>query len=158
MATPRRLGVLFLAGAAGCSGGSSGKATSASDAAVDASPDAGDFDSGDCFPFCAGDASLPVEEAGGDAAMTCAQLKAAYEAFELTAKACDPQLPNQCFATADGPCCPVTVSSSQDAVNAFEDAVTSYQQQCTPECSNFICPSAPSGQCTATGTATGICM
>jgi hypothetical protein len=90
--------------------------------------------------------------------MTCAQLQAAYEAFELTAKACNPQLPDQCFATANDPCCPVTVSNSQDAVNAFDEAVTSYQQQCTPDCSTRICPFTPSGDCAATGTATGICM
>jgi hypothetical protein len=150
---------LVVAMVAGCGGGGSSKAP-LMDAAVDAQAETstGD-DSGSCFPYCPSlEASAPVDDGGGDAASSCAELQASYEAYEAVAKACNPQLPNPCTATASDPCCPVTVGSSTSAVNDFDVAVARYQAECTADCSKRLCPPAPSGQCVTTGTARGTCM
>jgi hypothetical protein len=151
---------LVLVAIAGCSGGGSTTAP-AVDAAGDtqAETSAG-YDSGDCFPYCPAEASTGGgDDAGNDAAaLTCAALQASYEAYELTAKACNPQLPGQCTATTSDPCCPVTVGGNASAVDDFDQAVSRYEVQCTADCSRRLCQPAPSGQCVSVGTAQGTCM
>jgi hypothetical protein len=151
---------LVLALVVGCGGGG-GTTTPPVDAAADARAETSVVDdSGDCFPYCPSlEASTTVgDDGGGDAAPTCALLQASYEAYEVTAKACNPQLPGQCMAAADDPCCPVTVGGNTSSVSDFDQAVSRYQLQCTVDCSMRLCELAPSGQCVATGTATGTCM
>jgi hypothetical protein len=150
---------LVLAVMAGCSGGGSATASSV-DAAADARAEtSAGYDSGDCFPYCPSEAStVSGDDSGGDAAMTCAALQEAYEAYELTAKGCSPQLPGQCTATSNDPCCPVTVGGNAIAVSDFEQAVSRYELGCTANCSIRLCQTAPSGQCVSTGTAQGTCM
>ena len=144
---------------AGCGGGAGGGSSPIVDAAADSGPDVADLDSGACFPYCAsGESSSPEPEAAADAAETCPKLQAAYEALELTAKACDPQLPSQCASTASDPCCPVTVGMSQSAIDDFNQVVAGYEQQCTADCSKRLCQPAPSDQCVGTGTAAGTRM
>jgi hypothetical protein len=141
--------------AAACGGGSS-----SSPAARDAAPesaavaDAGS-DSGDCFPFCSsgGDAGGGTgTDASGDGASSCDQLKAVYETLQGPAQSCDPQLPGQCSATTNGPCCPLTVTATNgSAVDNFDQAVAAYLAQCNPDCSMMICQPAPSDQCDPLG-------
>jgi hypothetical protein len=133
---------------AACSGG--GTSSPPQDAAPETSePDAGE-DSGSCFPFCgsADASSPPVDASTSDAAPSCSQLKAAYEALQGPAQACNPQLQAQCTASTNGPCCPVTVSASnQAAVDNFDQAVAAYVTACSPDCTMIICMPAPSDQC-----------
>ncbi len=148
---------------AACGGGNGGAIPAIADAGSDVAPETGAFDSGDCFPFCAsGDDGPSAVEAGGDGAESCLQLQAAYESYELTAQACDPQLPGQCASTASDPCCPVTVGSDPSAIDDFSLAVSRYVAECPPNCSIRHCQPAPSDQCAATGTGTGptggLCM
>jgi hypothetical protein len=146
--------VVFLAAC----GGGGGPSAAAADAATDHAPEVAVFDSGDCFPYCpSGETSTSGADAGGDAAPTCTQLQAAYEAFELTAKACNPQLPSQCGATASDPCCPVTVGDSQSAVDDFNRAVARYLGQCMADCTKRLCQPAPSNLCIPAATGTGTC-
>jgi hypothetical protein len=155
------LGPALIAFAPACGGGSSGSPPR--DAAPEsAATDDGSTDSGSCFPFCSsGDAGTGTgADAAGDAAMSCAQLKSVYEALQAPAQACNPQLTGQCSATTNGPCCPVTVTSSnQSAVNNFDQAVANYVTQCHPDCSMAICQPAPSNQCDPLGStpAQGLC-
>jgi hypothetical protein len=139
---------------AACGGGSS-SGPSARDAEPESAvaQDAGS-DGADCFPFCssADAASGSGGDAAGDAASSCAQLKAAYEALQAPAQACNPQLPGQCGATTNGPCCPVTVSGTNgSAVDNFDQAVAAYVAQCNPDCSMVICQPAPTDQCDPLG-------
>jgi hypothetical protein len=150
-----RLGsLLFAACLLGCGGGSS---LPPADAGADApSPEGDAAADGDCFPFCGTGADAVAPDAAGDGALSCAQLKARYQMLE-TARACNPQLPNQCGATTNDPCCPVTVTESNtQAVADFDYAVMQYEAQCTADCSMRICQSAPSLQCDGAGS-TGLC-
>lgn len=151
-----RLGPSLLAACLlGCGGGSS--SSSPGDAGADApAADDGAAD-GDCFPFCGTGGDAGAADAAGDGALSCAQLKAQYQALEPAARACNPQLPDQCGATTNDPCCPVTVTESNtQAVADFDYAVMQYEAQCTADCSMRICQAAPSRQCDGTGS-TGLC-
>jgi hypothetical protein len=104
-----------------------------------------------CFPFCAsgsssGGSSGGGDDGGGDA--SCAQLKDQVETLQTAAKACDPALAGQCNGSAQGLCCAITVTAGNDpAVNAFEEAVVTYQAQCDAGCLLGHCPTVPSGIC-----------
>jgi hypothetical protein len=149
MREPVLLLVGSLALAPACGGGS--PSSPARDAAPESAAveDAGS-DSGACFPFCAsGDASVGMgTDASSEAGSSCAQLKAVYETLQGPAQGCNPQLTGQCAATTNGPCCPITVTASNgSAVDNFDQAVATYVEQCSPNCSMVICQPAPSNQC-----------
>ncbi len=62
------------------------------------------------------------------------------------------------YRTAQGLCCPITVTAGNDqAVNAFAQAVSSFATQCDAGCLTPVCPTAPSFHCSASGTQ-GICQ
>jgi hypothetical protein len=152
MATVRRVVPLIpaiLVVASGCGGGSSGSV--ARDAGAETAAEDTGSDTGSCFPFCSSGSDSGTgsgTDASADGTTSCAQLKAVYEGLQALAQACEPQLTGQCSATTNGPCCPVTVTtSSQSAVNNFDQAVATYVAQCSPDCSMVICQPAPSNQC-----------
>jgi hypothetical protein len=125
---------------------SSSSPATAKDAGLDATADA---DDAACFPFCgsAGHDSGEGDD-GGDAAMSCAQLKSEVQTLETPARACNPQSQNQCSGVAQGPCCPITVTGGNDqAVNTFQQAVNLYKAQCDAGCIPIMCPSTPSDEC-----------
>jgi hypothetical protein len=138
----------------GCSPSSSPGA--AHEAGTDATADATD-DS--CFPVCSSGSSSGGgggDDGGSDA--SCAALKSQVEMLQAPAQACDPTKPTQCAATAQGLCCPITVTSGTDtAVNAFAQAVTTFATQCDAGCLTPVCPTAPSLHCNAVGMQ-GVCQ
>jgi len=153
-----RLGPLLLAACLlGCGSGSSSSPPGDAGADAPSAEGEGAADSGDCFPFCGTGRDAGAADAASDAALSCAQLEANYLMLEAAARACNPQLPNQCAATTNDPCCPVTVTvSNTQAVNDFDYAVMRYEAQCTADCSMRICQPAPSGHCDGTGSM-GVC-
>jgi hypothetical protein len=137
---------LLVAACVACSGSSSsaGPVAPVVEAGADATADAG------CFPFCG--ASSSGGEAGGDggdgAEASCAELRAQVESLEGPARMCNPQAENQCGGTAQGICCPITVSAGNDtAANDFELAVGTYESQCDAGCLTPVCPATPSQDC-----------
>jgi hypothetical protein len=132
-------------------GGGAGSSSPPQDAASETGEPDAESDGGSCFPFCgSADAGSPRVDASGLDAPSCDQLKAAYEALQGPAQACDPQLQAQCAATTNGPCCPVAVTaSSQAAVDNFDQAVAAYVAACSPDCSMIICMPTPLSQCQA---------
>jgi hypothetical protein len=96
------------------------------------------------------------DDAGADA--SCAELKNQVEMLQAPAQACDPAKPSQCNGTAQGLCCPITVTAGNDqAVNAFAVAVSSFASQCDAGCLIPVCPTAPSFHCNGSGMQ-GICQ
>ncbi|HEY8039133.1 MAG TPA: hypothetical protein VIF15_05035 [Polyangiaceae bacterium] len=142
----------------GCGNGAASPST-AQDGGTDASS-AGDAAEGGCFPTCAGgDSGLPGDDAGGDGAATCDQLKAEAVSLEAAARACNPQLPSPCSASTDGICCPVSVTpGNTTAIDNFDQAVAAYKAQCTPNCAGIVCHPAPSNTCQPTQPSQGICQ
>jgi hypothetical protein len=140
--------------AVACSASSSPKGVA--EAGVDATADATDES---CFPFCGSGSSSSggsMDEDGGDA--SCAQLKTQIEMLQGPAQACDPTKLSQCSGTAQGLCCPVTVTAGNDtAVNAFQEAVDSFKTMCDAGCLTPVCPTAPSLKCESAGTS-GTCQ
>jgi hypothetical protein len=156
-ATAPTLALLLLA--AGCSSKSSGSAApeddaGIADAAPDVQPDAGD-------PFAVPDSS---SQTSPDAALSkCGELAAQVGSYAATAAACTPNSNSaQCTATAQGICCPITVSAnigSDEAVNNLTAAVNAWKTAgCTQDCSKIPCAPAPSRKCISTGTGTGVCQ
>jgi hypothetical protein len=162
---PLRALPLFVA--FGCGGSPRTAPATALDGGPEANADAGPGDAGSCFPFCgnAGDAGGATEagaamDAAADAAVSCATLLAHLETLQAQAQSCNPQLQDDCSATTDGPCCPVTVSTAdRGAVDDFDQAVAAYTSACTPDCARVICQPAPSNRCDplALGTTLGRC-
>lgn len=149
-----RLGVLAIL-LLGCGSGSSGTPPSDAGGTDAARGDAAD--GGACFPFC-GDAGRGGD-ATGDVNVSCDQQKVLVETLQAKAKACDPRFSNQCTATTNDPCCPITITSSNvQAVNDFDQAVATYKSECSPDCSREICQPAPSNVCDAPqGSTQGVC-
>jgi hypothetical protein len=154
-----RASVFLLFGLAGC-GTASGSPSSAppsdasaSDATVDTNqgPPPGDTGpAGDAAGISVGDEAGPV----------CDMMEAMVNQLAAAAEACCPNCGQpQCTAAVQGVCCPVTISSttSQDAINNFETAVTAFQSQCSPKCSSKVCPPTPSKICIGSGMA-GSCQ
>jgi len=151
--------------AAAACGSSSGGASSAPDASVDASPaDAGDES---CL-FCGSveDVGAPQGDDSGSMTMVdggftdCEQMEAALAGLQAAAQACNSNLTMQCNGTTQGPCCPITVtSSSTDAVNNYDVAVAGYVAACAPDCSMVICTDpAPSHQCAGSSSTGQVCQ
>jgi hypothetical protein len=152
---PRVVRIVCSACFVACGGGappsSAVKDASAESALVDAGQD-----DVSCFPYCGTVADARGATSGGDAAgdgaLSCDELRALYEALEGRAQSCNPQLPAQCNATTDGPCCPLTVGTTdRAAIDDFDQAVAVYKTQCSPDCSKVICQPAPSNRCDALG-------
>jgi hypothetical protein len=150
-----RFGLALLAASVAC-GNAAPSSSPARDASSESAPaEAGEDDA--CFPYCgtvadarggpgAGDAGA------GDGALSCDELRALYESLQARAQSCDPQLPAECGATTNGPCCPVTVSAGNaSAIDDFDQAVAEYKTQCSPDCSKVICQPTPSNRCDALG-------
>jgi hypothetical protein len=139
------LGLLLLPSLA-CSTSSShaGLAEAGLDAPADVTDDS-------CFPYCSsGSSSSGGGNDGGDA--SCSDLKNTVESLQSAARACNPSAENQCTGTAQGLCCPITVSAGNDqAANNLEDAITNYKSQCDAACLTIICPNTPSDDCVGTG-------
>jgi hypothetical protein len=74
---------------------------------------------------------------------------------ELTT--CDPQMPNQCSAFTNGPCCPVTITPGTNTEN-YDQAVMAYKNQCMPQC-GMVCATMPTNTCVPFGDAgtSGVC-
>ena len=109
-----------------------------------------------CFPFCGSGSSSGGGGDGGDA--SCDQLKNQAEALQPPAQSCNPSLQNQCSGVAQGICCPITVTAGNDtAVNAFQQSVDLYKNQCDASCLTPNCSTAPSLNCQATQPSQGIC-
>jgi hypothetical protein len=140
--------VLFAA----CSSSSSGP-FAAADAGRGATVDAG---------HDGGSSGFPVDDSGPavDAAATeCDTLRKQATDLQITAKGCNPQGANECAASVDGICCPITVSfENQQAVNDFQQAVLAYKAKCQVDCSTVICGGTPSNKCIAgAAPSTGSC-
>jgi len=156
-----RLALLLLPCVACLACSTSSSPAAAPEAGTDATADATD-DS--CFPFCSSGSGSSGsssgggtgDDGGGDA--SCAQLKDQVEMLQAPPQACDPAKPSQCNGTAQGLCCPITVTAGNDqAVNAFAQAVTSFASQCDAGCLIPVCPTAPSFHCNASGMQ-GVCQ
>ncbi len=145
--------------------GSSSGGSSPSDAGADASSvDAGDEDCIFCVPFedsgpPQGDDSSVMMTPDG-AGTSCAQMETALAGLQALAQTCNSNLTMQCNGTTQGPCCPITVtSSSTDAVNNYDVAVAGYVAACAPDCSMVICTDpAPSHQCAGSSSTGQVCQ
>ena len=111
-------------------------------APVDAGKDSGN-------PFVTDSGGVP----GPDASDPCQDLLRMVNQLGLVARACNPVADSaRCNATANGPCCPISVNvSSTQAVNDFDSIVAMYKAKCSPDCSKVICPQTPSNRCEAGG-------
>jgi hypothetical protein len=154
---------LFIFAAGGCSSSSSSAASTdaGSDALIDAADEMPVF--------------VPEEDAGltnDDAAATdaniithpdaetpCQMLADSIAALVATVRTCNPQLPNECNAAAQGICCPFSVDiNNTEAASNLSDAVMQYQMQCAPTCNSVCGTNIPSRRCVAETTNTGLCQ
>ena len=161
-----RLGPVVAIGATltlgACSASSSPSSTADAGLEAGGTSDAGADTSGSCEPFCgpAGDSGpAQGDDAAPDGPLSCDQLKAKVDSLQMTARACNPQLPTQCNGVTDGVCCAISVSTGHEAdVNNLEQAVMTYKQQCNPTCVGIMCQNAPSGMCIPLQGSQGLCQ
>jgi hypothetical protein len=149
------MGAALLAASLACGGGSPASSP-ARDASSEGAPVDAGKDAASCFPYCGTVSDARGGSGGadvaGDGAPSCDELKALYESLQARAQSCNPQLPAQCSATTNGPCCPVTVGAAdRSAIDDFDQAVSQYKTLCSPDCSKVICQPAPTNQCDALG-------
>jgi hypothetical protein len=92
---------------------------------------------------------LPETSTPIDSGPDCDALLTQLDALQAKAQACCAQCDIvQCYAAVPGMCCPISVTeASGPATQAFEAALTQYQQLCPYGCPAIACQKAPSGIC-----------
>jgi hypothetical protein len=134
---------------------------SSSGAAADAGPEAGSDASHDGSGCPFGCSAPDSGDAAADAPTNCAQMKLQLDSLGATARACNPNLSQQCSASTNGICCPISVSPGDPApVENYDHAVAAYIATCGPvDCTTTICSmNIPSNACDAPmGSVMGIC-
>jgi hypothetical protein len=109
----------------------------------------------DATPSPTYDAGEPLPDSGGgtDSGPDCDALLTQLNALQAKAQACCAQCDIvQCYTAVPGMCCPISVTEANGpTTQAFEAALTQYQQVCPYGCPAIACQQAPSGICGASG-------
>jgi hypothetical protein len=101
-------------------------------------------------------ASGPPRDAGDG----CARLLAEVDHLRVEATGCSiTSLAPKCNALVDDLCCKVVATKDTQATKNFEAAIKAFESaKCSIDCSNAICPDAPSNTCQAMFGTNGTCQ